>query len=628
MIIKNEVLPAIIAGPIVRKAIDKQVVFWLVTTQAYTCCVSLYDERGDVFYCETLTEQQHSQIAVGEHAFINLINIHLDKLLDENAWVSYEIELTNETQSISCAALQDLCYPGQSRPRFWYTKQANHVLHGSCRKPHHNSADGLRAVDQQLALAQQDKTKAPSLLMLSGDQVYVDDVAGPMLSAIHQVIKLLNLHSGHWQNSAVANSEQLLSSPDCYYQRDKILPLIQGDSADFLAFFKGKKKRVFTSVSADNHLISFAEVIAMYLLVWSPELWPFVTFDSSHVAQNYSQRYQVEQKLIEEFAQNLSSVRRALAHVRTFMICDDHDITDDWNLTREWEEVAYGHPFSKRIIGNALAGYWLCQAWGNQPEAFESIYQQARKNFSTQGMQKVDALIERLLKFDQWHYSLETHPKLVVLDTRTRRWRSERKANRPSGLMDWESLTDLQRELFDEKAVILVSPAPIFGVKLIEVIQRVFTAFGHALSVDAENWMAHKGTASVILNIFKHSKTPPNFIILSGDVHYSFVYDVRLRQTKNSPHITQVTCSGIKNQFPEGLLNVLAKCNHWLYSSQSPLNWFTKRRDMLIKARRVDNKKLLNQSGIGLLEIDADYQVTASVITPEMKVHLFETNKR
>ncbi|MCI2284363.1 hypothetical protein L3081_14435 [Colwellia sp. MSW7] len=70
-----------------------------------------------------------------------------------------------------------------------------------------------------------------------------------------------------------------------------------------------------------------------------------------------------------------------------------------------------------------------------------------------------------------------------------------KKANRPSGLMDWESLTDLQRELFDEKAVILVSPAPIFGVKFIEVIQRIFTFFGFALTVDAENWMAHKGTA-------------------------------------------------------------------------------------------------------------------------------------
>ncbi len=36
------------------------------------------------------------------------------------------------------------------------------------------------------------------------------------------------------------------------------------------------------------------------------------------------------------------------------MIFDDHDITDDWNLSARWELTAYGHPFSRRIIGNAL----------------------------------------------------------------------------------------------------------------------------------------------------------------------------------------------------------------------------------------------------------------------------------
>ena len=628
MTINNSVLPVIIAGPIVRKAINKQLIFWLVTSQQYNCCVTLYDENEKSIYSATLTDKQHACITVGKHAFINLLNIHLTDELPDNTWVSYNITLKNNTEAFSCTELKNLCYENQTYPRFWYSKKANHVLHGSCRKPHHKSSDGLLAVDNQIANALKGESVAPTLLMLSGDQVYIDDVAGPMLSAIHQVIALLGLHSGSWQNEEIENSEQLLSNPNCYYQRDKILPLFEGNNDNFLDFFKGKKKRVFTSVSAHNHLISFAEVIAMYLLVWSPELWQFVKFNHSKIATKHQQRYQEEQKLIEEFAHGLPAVRRALAHIRTFMIHDDHDITDDWNLTREWEEIAYGHPFSKRIIGNALTGYWLCQGWGNQPEVFDEIYQQAKDCFSSNKMNNIDKLIDTLLHFNQWHYCVETHPKIVVLDTRTQRWRSEKKANRPSGLMDWESLTDLQRELFDEKAVILVSPAPIFGVKLIEVIQRIFTFFGFALTVDAENWMAHKGTASVILNIFKHSKTPPNFIILSGDVHYSFVYDVSLKHSKHNPHITQITCSGIKNQFPEQLLNFLAKCNHYLYSSQSPLNWFTKRRDMLIKARRVNHKKLLNQSGIGLLHIETDYQVTAKVITADNKEYLFENKAK
>ena len=55
---------------------------------------------------------------------------------------------------------------------------------------------------------------------------------------------------------------------------------------------------------------------------------------------------------------------RVFAHLSTLMMFDDHDITDDWNLSAQWEETAYGHPFSKRIIGNALLAYLLCQGWG------------------------------------------------------------------------------------------------------------------------------------------------------------------------------------------------------------------------------------------------------------------------
>ena len=60
-----------------------------------------------------------------------------------------------------------------------------------------------------------------------------------------------------------------------------------------------------------------------------------------------------------------------LAHVPVAMIFDDHDITDDWNLSLEWEQVAYGHPFSRRVIGNALVAYSIGQAWGNRPETFD-----------------------------------------------------------------------------------------------------------------------------------------------------------------------------------------------------------------------------------------------------------------
>ncbi|WP_200881971.1 hypothetical protein [Nitrincola sp. A-D6] len=176
--------------------------------------------------------------------------------------------------------------------------------------------------------------------------------------------------------------------------------------------------------------------------------------------------------------------------------------------------------------------------------------------------------------------------------------------------MDWEALTDLQQQLMHLDAVVLVSPAPMFGVKLIETVQRTFAWFGKPLIVDAENWMAHPGSASTLINMFRHPRTPQHFIILSGDVHYSFVYEIQLRGNQRGPDLWQITSSGIKNEFPKRLLDVFDRLNRWLYSPKSPLNWFTRRRSMKViphKPETADHgERLLNAAGIGLVQLNPD----------------------
>ncbi len=336
--------------------------------------------------------------------------------------------------------------------------------------------------------------------------------------------------------------------------------------------------------------------------------WTLIAPKPPKLIPERRERYALEQTRIDAFKAGLPRVARAFAHLPCLMIFDDHDITDDWNLSAQWEETAYGHPFSKRIIGNALIAYLLCQGWGNNPDVFGALLEKA-DGFSTTGDDGYldspvqDALIDELLKFQHWHYVLPTTPALVVLDTRTRRWRSEMTLKQPSGLLDWEALCELQQELLDHPSAIIVSPAPIFGVKLIETVQRVFSWLGYPLLVDAENWMAHRGAAQVILNIFRHSRTPGNYVVLSGDVHYSFVYEVFIRHRKGGPRIWQITSSGIKNEFPPALLEWFDRLNRWLYSPRSPLNWLTKRRRMRIVPHVPEHaeagERLWNSAGIG-----------------------------
>tara|TARA_R110000751_G_C13795394_1_gene483434 strand:+ start:69045 stop:70952 length:1908 start_codon:yes stop_codon:yes gene_type:complete len=603
-------LPKILAGPIVRRANAKQVCFWLITDQAYDFSVKLFSQQGQITWFDAqLDHKQLSQVQVGTHAFVNLITLEPTADIECGSRVSYDISLQdqNGNKSSLCELLPSLLYSGQAFPSFVIRTQIGKMLHGSCRKPHHDSDDGLVIVDQQIELGLSGQNELPDLLMMSGDQVYTDDVAGPTLVVIGQTIERLGLFHEELEGATIDNSQALFEHPHCYYQRPELLPDDPSTANTYTQFFAAKRKPIFTSVNASNHLISFAEVMAMYILTWSPEMWQLANISNEAIPESFKQKFAEEQVIVENFVAGLDKVRRALAHVRVYMIFDDHDVTDDWNLTRGWEEAVYGNLFAKRIVGNALLGYWLCQGWGNDPAKLQPLFESCREFFTASGIQQHDILVQKILEWEQWHYCLNTLPKLVVLDTRTQRWRSESSLSKPSGLMDWEALCELQQELIGQESVIMVSAAPIFGVKLIETIQRIFTFFGKALTVDAENWMAHKGTASVMLNIFRNRKTPPNFVILSGDVHYSFVYDITLRFRNNSPNITQITSSGIKNEFPDKLLKWFDKLNRILYSKYSPLNWFTQRRNMLVRHRRPNDHKLTtlsNGAGIGLLKID------------------------
>jgi len=176
--------------------------------------------------------------------------------------------------------------------------------------------------------------------------------------------------------------------------------------------------------------------------------------------------------------------------------------------------------------------------------------------------------------------------------------------------MDWEALCELQQDLLDHPSAVIVSAAPMFGVKLIEAVQRIFTWFGQPLMVDAENWMAHPGAAKTMLNIFRHRRTPGNYVVLSGDVHYSFVYDIRIRDRRGEPRLWQITSSGIKNEFPPRLLATLDRLNRWLYAPWSPLNGFTKRRRWALQPRLPDRReageRLWNGAGIGQVLLDEE----------------------
>jgi len=648
------VLADILVGPILRRLTSKQLVLWWLSPlecSGELHCFLSDESLGEVtssdssvnsatkdkaIFTAAFDNDNLTTFRVGEKAVVHLLDVSINLPVD--TYIEYDLLLTDShdsselndrdtKSSTKCLAelIPSLSFSGKSRPSFIIQENINNLLHGSCRNPHHASQDSLLAGDHLVERTLTDVEKRPALLMMSGDQIYADHVAGVTLFAIHQVINLLGLNDESFTDDNLAAQgitcgSELYQFSEQYFQRESLLPKSTAKDTWFksLPLISKKQQAIFTSTYAHNHVMTFAENMAMYFLVWSPTLWQQVELEGFTVPTKYQATHNQELLAIKDFINGLDKVRRLLAHTPTYMIFDDHDVTDDWNLTAAWEQAAYQDPLAKRIIGNSLFAYWLCQGWGNDPKQFKGDFYQVADSYQQEpSSENHDKFIDYLLKFSHWQYTLDSHPKLVVLDSRTRRWRSEHALGDPSGLMDWEALCELQQELIGHDSILLVSPAPIFGVKVIETIQRIATLAGQPLAVDAENWMAHPGAASTLLNIFKHPKTPQHFVILSGDVHYSFVYDIELRFREHSPHIWQITSSGIKNQFPQPLIGLFDRMNRWLYGPYSPLNLFTKRRSMRIKGRKLmvdgvekklklGHQRLQPKSGLGYLELNDD----------------------
>jgi len=247
-------LPPVLAGPLLRRLEPTRLVLWLVGSRALALTLRLQGV-GDI----RLDAGQCTVIAAGAHAFVHLIDVQLDSALPCDELIEYDV-------LIEGAGIADwaphLLYGAARCPNFVLRARVDQLLHGSCRKPHHPAADGLLCVDRLLAQEHAAKDR-PALLMMTGDQVYADDVAGPMLRAIHTLIERLGLFGEHLEGAVVSDSARLYEHPASYYHRADLLPALQSNETLRERFFGGARKPIFTSSSADNHLVTFAEVMAM-----------------------------------------------------------------------------------------------------------------------------------------------------------------------------------------------------------------------------------------------------------------------------------------------------------------------------------------------------------------------------
>lgn len=376
-------LPIVLAGPMLRKVTPASVTVWLVLKMSGTVTLTVLDDNGPVLTGQRTTYQIGQNLHVVAVTAAEIVPTRpFGTTLAQDTIYRYDMsfDLPNATPPVSTMTLAAatngaaLAYAPYKQPSFCLPPtdiNKLRLMHGSCRHPNGEGADALAILDEQIRESAQVASTRPHQLLLSGDQIYADDVSASLLLLLSDASDVLL----NWQ---------------------EILPIPQADGGPQI----GSKVAPYlrrtivmhagmTSDEADNHLMSFGEYLCMYLFVWSGVLWdaaglpsvadviaavqkgdPMNDVSWQIVLTKHTPHLPTDRANVVTFRGSLDAVRRALANIPTYMILDDHDVSDDFNMTRNICTGMYGNPLGLRMVQNALVAYALCQHWGNAPEQF------------------------------------------------------------------------------------------------------------------------------------------------------------------------------------------------------------------------------------------------------------------
>jgi hypothetical protein len=544
-------LPFVLAGPILRRVEPVRVVVWLATSRQARVRLEV---RGGGGQGDLLGAGTAESVQVGQRLFVHLVAATpLADAFLAGELLGYDVEAMPDSGSgggrlAELGMLGDpgsIAYPGLRLPTFVLAPADDAslgVLHGSCRLLHGEGEDAMLCADELLAACAQDLARRPRALFLTGDQIYADDVAGPLVGHVRQVA------------TALMGPADERSMPGCP-------PLSQvplGGRTELAA-----ERARLTGPNVDNHLLTFGEFAAMYLTAWNERTWPerlpaaeqALDAGNSPRGLRARRRYEQQARNLERARSALPATRRVLANVPTYMIFDDHDVTDDWNLTREWREAVAASPTGRRFVANALAAYWLFQAWGNDPDSFDDALKGTVAGFLV-GERSVSAakFEDRLWSFDRWSYAVPTTPPAVVLDTRTQRsYDSERGAARLLGPGEQRRVLRLAREARaadrgdPHSPLVLISPVPVYGLELQERRQKFLADKVGPYEIDFEAWHSNLQGLVDFMRMLTEELSPTWCLLLSGDVHYGCNVQAGFWLEGRSLPLAQVVSSSLKH---------------------------------------------------------------------------------
>ena len=263
-------------------------------------------------------------------------------------------------------------------------------------------------------------------------------------------------------------------------------------------------------------------------------------------------------------------IRWLFSNVRTAMIWDDHDVHDDWNISRDWvREMREKDWWDGRIAGAGMS-YWIYQHLGNLgPEHLEEDEMYARVRDADDAgplLHEFALRADRQTEGTRWSYCRDNGGvRLLVLDSRAGRVLDPGERQMVDD-EEWEWVLDNATGDFDH--LLIASSLPILlpgGEHGLEawneaVCDGAWGKLGSRMGekirqgLDLEHWAAFRRSFERMSELLeeiasgKRGKPPSTVVMLSGDVHHAYVAQVGFRKTVGAQSaVFQATCSPFRN---------------------------------------------------------------------------------
>lgn len=267
-------------------------------------------------------------------------------------------------------------------------------------------------------------------------------------------------------------------------------------------------------------------------------------------------------------------IRWLFSTVSTSMVWDDHDMSDDWNISRSWVEEMNQKPWWHHRAVAGIESYWVYQHIGNlSPRELEesAIYQEV-----VGGGQKSEALRDWAAEIDstghgtRWSFCRDIGgTRAIFMDSRAGRVLEHgRRAIVDDEEWEWiveHATGDFDHLLISTTVPYVLSPglhhfeawnervgAGAWGMGAARLAEKARRA------VDFDHWGSFGESFARMRDLLsevgsgKRGKPPATIVILSGDVHHAYLSEIGFPTgTEVESNVFQAVCSPYRNPLDE-----------------------------------------------------------------------------